>query len=168
MTSGWVPHPSSRAHVLATKCFAGRERGRCAHTLATKCFPRRESGRCAHACNSKVFSREKVGVLSSTTSHVIVRIAWYVKLRQCSPASENEDVNSYKMVCWNFWKADYYLVIYSHHQELVKSVGSHSSSSLLFMIKVMVWNFVSKLIRLWPYSFWCCFQSVVVEFLAIS
>jgi hypothetical protein len=34
--------------------------------------------------------------------------------------------------------ADYYILIYTHHQELMKSVGSHGSLPLQFMvIKVM-------------------------------
>ncbi len=69
-----------------TKCFPGRESGRCAHAcnnevfpkervealrshllmpVATKCFLGRESGRCAHACSSEVFPRERVRALQS-------------------------------------------------------------------------------------------------------
>jgi hypothetical protein len=39
---------------------------------------------------------------------------------------------------------DHYILIYTYHQELMTSVGSHVSSSLLFVIKVMVWHFVSS------------------------
>jgi hypothetical protein len=42
-----------------------------------------------------------------------------------------------------FW-ADYYIPIYTHLQELLKLVGSHGSSSLLFLMKVTIWHFVSK------------------------
>jgi hypothetical protein len=42
-----------------------------------------------------------------------------------------------------FW-ADYYIPIYTHLQELMKLVGSHGSSSLLFLMKVTIWHFVSK------------------------
>ncbi len=46
------------------------------------------------------------------------------------------------MVCPSFWE-DYYLLIYTHCWELMNSVGSHGSSSLSFMMKVMVCHFVS-------------------------
>jgi hypothetical protein len=39
--------------------------------------------------------------------------------------------------------ADYYILIYSHWQELVKSMGSTGSYSLPNMMKVMVWYFMS-------------------------
>ncbi len=47
------------------------------------------------------------------------------------------------MVCLNFW-ADYQILIYSYHQEMMKSMGSHGSLSLQFMMEVMVWHFVSE------------------------
>ncbi len=37
----------------------------------------------------------------------------------------------------------YYMLIYTHCWELMNSVGSHGSSSLLFVMKVMVCHFVS-------------------------
>jgi Na+-translocating ferredoxin:NAD+ oxidoreductase RnfD subunit len=46
------------------------------------------------------------------------------------------------MVCSSFW-ADYYMLIYTHCWELMNSVGSHDSLSLLFVMKVMVCHFVS-------------------------
>jgi hypothetical protein len=46
------------------------------------------------------------------------------------------------MVCPSFW-ADYYMLIYTHCWELMDSVGSHGSSSLPFVMKVMVCHFVS-------------------------
>ncbi len=46
------------------------------------------------------------------------------------------------MVCPSFWEG-YYMLIYTHCWELMNSVGSHGSSSLLFMMKVMVCHFVS-------------------------
>jgi hypothetical protein len=45
------------------------------------------------------------------------------------------------MVCPSFWEA-YYMLIYTHCWELMNSVGSHGSSSLLFVMKVMVCHFV--------------------------
>jgi hypothetical protein len=45
-------------------------------------------------------------------------------------------------VCPSFWE-DYYMLIYTHCWELMNSVGSHGSSSLLFVMKVMVCHFVS-------------------------
>jgi hypothetical protein len=46
------------------------------------------------------------------------------------------------MGCPSFWE-DYYMLIYTPCQELMNSVGSHGSLSLPFVMKVMVWNFVS-------------------------
>jgi hypothetical protein len=46
------------------------------------------------------------------------------------------------MVCPSF-SEDYYMLIYTHCWELMNSVGSHSSLSLLFVMKVMVCHFVS-------------------------
>jgi hypothetical protein len=39
--------------------------------------------------------------------------------------------------------ADYCLRIYTHPWELMKSLGSQGRVSWLFMLKVMVWHFVS-------------------------
>jgi hypothetical protein len=47
------------------------------------------------------------------------------------------------MVCPSFW-ADYYMLIHTHCWELMNSVGSHGSSSLLVVMKVMVCHFVSN------------------------
>jgi hypothetical protein len=47
------------------------------------------------------------------------------------------------MVCPSFWE-DYYMLIYTHCWELMNSVGSHGSSSLPSMMKVMVCHFVSN------------------------
>jgi hypothetical protein len=46
------------------------------------------------------------------------------------------------MVGPSFWE-DYYMLIYTHCWELMNSVGSHGSSSLPFVMKVMVCHFVS-------------------------
>jgi hypothetical protein len=46
------------------------------------------------------------------------------------------------MVCPSFWE-NYYMFIYTHYWELMNSVGSHGSSSLPFVMKVMVCHFVS-------------------------
>ncbi len=46
------------------------------------------------------------------------------------------------MVCPSFWEDDY-MLIYTHCWELMNLVGSHGSSSLLFVMKVMVCHFVS-------------------------
>jgi len=40
-----------------------------------------------------------------------------------------------------FW-ADYHILIYIHCWEWMQSLGSHGSSSLLFVMKVKVWHFV--------------------------
>jgi hypothetical protein len=37
----------------------------------------------------------------------------------------------------------YYLIIFSQHQEQMMSMGSQNHRSLLFMMKLMVWHFVS-------------------------
>jgi len=47
------------------------------------------------------------------------------------------------IVCLKFL-IDYFLLIHTHWWELMKSVSSHGSLSLLFVIKVMVWDFVSN------------------------
>ncbi len=47
------------------------------------------------------------------------------------------------MVCPSFWE-DYYMLIYTHHWELMNSVGSHGSLSLPFGMKVTVCHFVSN------------------------
>jgi hypothetical protein len=45
-------------------------------------------------------------------------------------------------VCLIFW-AGFYILIYTHCQEMMKSVGSHGPLSQLFMTKVMmVWDLV--------------------------
>ncbi len=36
------------------------------------------------------------------------------------------------------FKADYYVLIYTHCHELMKAMGSHGSLLLLFVMKVMV------------------------------
>jgi len=46
-------------------------------------------------------------------------------------------------LCPKFWE-DYYRLLHTHCQQLLKSVGSHGSLSLLFVMKVKVWHFVSK------------------------
>jgi len=40
------------------------------------------------------------------------------------------------------FRADYYILIYTHCHELMKAVGSHGSLLLLFVMKVMVWHFM--------------------------
>jgi hypothetical protein len=46
------------------------------------------------------------------------------------------------MVRPSFWEY-YYMLIYTYCWELMNSVGSHGSLSLLFLMKVMVCHFVS-------------------------
>ncbi len=46
------------------------------------------------------------------------------------------------LVCPSFWE-DYYMFIYTHYWELMNLMGTHGSSSLLFVMKVMVCHFVS-------------------------
>ncbi len=46
------------------------------------------------------------------------------------------------MVCPSFWE-DYYMLLYTHFWELMNLMGSHGSSSLPFVMKVMVCHFVS-------------------------
>jgi hypothetical protein len=48
----------------------------------------------------------------------------------------------------------------------MKSVGSHGGLSLLFVMKVMVWNFVS--IRLQLCSFSCCLHCFVMGIPLVS
>ncbi len=52
-------------------------------------------------------------------------------------ATENQDhLDVCIMIFLKFWANCY--IIFTYHQELMTSVGSHGSSSLLFMMKVMV------------------------------
>jgi len=51
----------------------------------------------------------------------------------------------------------------SHRLELMKSVGSHDNSSLLFVIRVMVGHFVSDYRKLWLHSFSCQLEIVIVD-----
>jgi hypothetical protein len=53
------------------------------------------------------------------------------------------NADAWIMVCLRCW-ADYNLLIYTHCQKLMNSVGSHGSLSVLFMMRVMVWCFVSN------------------------
>ncbi len=46
------------------------------------------------------------------------------------------------LVCPSFWE-DYYMFIYTHCWELMNLMGIHGSSSLPFVMKVMVCHFVS-------------------------
>jgi hypothetical protein len=57
--------------------------------------------------------------------------------------------------------ADSSILIYIHYLELMKSVGSHGSLSLLFMMKVMVWDFVSNSHKLWLHSSMCYLKLLV-------
>jgi hypothetical protein len=52
-------------------------------------------------------------------------------------ATETQDTNFVIMVCLKSW-SDNRTLICTHCWELMKSLGSHCSSSLLFMMKVMV------------------------------
>jgi hypothetical protein len=58
-------------------------------------------------------------------------------------ATVTPNADAWIMVCLRCW-ADYNLLIYTHCQKLMNSVGSHGSLSLLFMMRVMVWCFVSN------------------------
>jgi hypothetical protein len=51
----------------------------------------------------------------------------------------------------------------SHHLKLMKSVGSHDISSLLFVIKVMVGHFVNDYHKLQLHSFSCQLEIVTVD-----
>jgi hypothetical protein len=69
-------------------------------------------------------------------------------------------------VLLEFW-ADHWILICTYCHELIKLVGSHGSSSLLFMTCVMVWHFVSNSHRLWLYWLSCYLQSVCGNFSVI-
>jgi hypothetical protein len=51
----------------------------------------------------------------------------------------------------------------SDHPELMKSLGSHDSSSMLFVIRVMVRHFVSDCCKLWLHSFSRQLEIVIVD-----
>ncbi len=52
-------------------------------------------------------------------------------------ATETQDTNFVIMVCLKSW-SDNRILICTHCWELMKSLGSHCSSSLLFMMNVIV------------------------------
>ncbi len=59
-------------------------------------------------------------------------------------ATEAQDADFCIMVCPKF-RVDYYVLIYyTHCQELMKSWVCNGCSSLLFLMKVIVWQFVSN------------------------
>jgi hypothetical protein len=49
--------------------------------------------------------------------------------------TETQDLDVCVMVCPKIW-TDYHTLIYTQHQEEMKSVGSHGNLSLLFMMKM--------------------------------
>ncbi len=58
----------------------------------------------------------------------------------------------------------YYICTYTHHWKVVKSMDSYGKRSLLFVMKVMVWNFVSDFHKvIWLHALSCHLPSVVVE-----
>ncbi len=66
-----------------------------------------------------------------------------------------------RMVCPKFW-VGYYLLICTHHWELMKSVGSHDSLLMLFMMKkVMVWHFVRNSWKVMTELIKVCVKAVV-------
>ncbi len=81
--------------------------------------------------------------LISYVSWVLARII--TKSSQCvQKCNRNSGHKICIRFCRNCFWAVYYIVIYTHPQELMKSVGIYGSSSLLFVIMVMVWHFVSN------------------------
>ncbi len=64
----------------------------------------------------------------------------------CTPnkGNRNSEDKFCIMVCPSFWE-DYSMFIYTHFWELMSSMGSHSSLSLPFVMKVMVCHFVNDL-----------------------
>ncbi len=68
-------------------------------------------------------------------------------MSECSHCFQKGNRNSGRRLCImvrpSFWE-DYYMLIYTHCWELMNSVGSHGSLSLLFVMKVMVCHFVSN------------------------
>ncbi len=83
---------------------------------------------CAINCNS-----EKILVVANITS----------ESSHCfRKGNRNSGRRLCIMVCPSFW-GDYYILIYTHCWELMNSVGSHGSSSLPFVMKVMVCHFMS-------------------------
>ncbi len=56
--------------------------------------------------------------------------------------TETQDIDFCTIICWKAW-VDYYIYLSTPSiGSLMKAVGSHGSSSLLFLMKVMVWHFV--------------------------
>jgi hypothetical protein len=72
-----------------------------------------------------------------------VFLSWLESYFCFSKCKRNWGHNVCITVCWIFF-VSYCMLIYIYHQELIKSVGSCGNLSLLFMMKVMVWQFMSN------------------------
>jgi hypothetical protein len=66
----------------------------------------------------------------------------WLSLPASGSATETQDEIFCIIVCTKF-QAGYYIQICTHHQELMKSVGSHGSLLLLLTMVVVVWHFMS-------------------------
>jgi hypothetical protein len=66
-----------------------------------------------------------------------------IRVKKCKCCTGLSGLFHVPQNCPKFW-ADHYILIYTHCWELMKSVGTNGSLSLLFMMKVMVWHFVSN------------------------
>jgi hypothetical protein len=83
---------------------------------------------------------------------VLVVLVRYVRIIVLIASWEITRNNFCFIVCMKFWTDLYYIVVNIHCQELMKSVGSHCSWSLLLLtMKVLVWYFV-MLMKLWLHS----------------
>jgi len=65
--------------------------------------------------------------------------------------------------CWHSVALEYFILIYTHDLDPMKSVDSHGSLSMLFAIKWWSDTLWATLIRLWLHSLSCYFQIVIGE-----
>jgi hypothetical protein len=70
-------------------------------------------------------------------------VSWLSLLVASGNATETQHGDGCVIVCLKLG-VRLLFTSYTHHQELMKSVGSHGSLLLLLMVKVMVWHFVSN------------------------
>jgi hypothetical protein len=72
------------------------------------------------------------------------------------------DRNSGHGLCINLLPEIHIMYLYTHCWEQMKSVGGHGSLSLQFVMKVMVWHFVSHSHKVMAALTHCCYLQIVV------
>ncbi len=83
--------------------------------------------------------RKLLNFFSSYVSWLLANIT--TKPLWCFQNCDQNSGHSSTSVCLNFW-AEHYLLMYSHHWDLINSMGSNGSYSWCSLMKVIVWYFV--------------------------